>query len=88
MDRVLYLALHEGHDAEDQFWHFGEGGMTVFGFGRGLHGEKWQQLTKVPAHLTIGFAENGDFEAASKVINAAYQKLDIVIGSAELNDGK
>jgi len=84
MDRVLYLALHEGHDVEDQFWHFGEGGMTVFGFGRGLHGEKWQQLTKVPAHLTIGFAENGDFEVASRVINSAYQKLDLAIGSAEM----
>jgi len=83
MDRVLYLILHEGHDVEDQFWHFGEGGMTVFGFGRGATRENWQQLTGVPAHLTIGFAEDGDFEAASKVIDSAYQKLDLIIGTAE-----
>ncbi|MFC1712344.1 hypothetical protein ACFL6S_01680 [Candidatus Poribacteria bacterium] len=83
MDRVLYMIFHEQYDGEDQFWHFGEGGMTVFGFGRGPTQKNWQQLTTVPAHLTIGFAESGDFETASKVINSAYQELGLSIGSPE-----
>ena len=83
MDRVLYMILHEQHEVEDQFWHFGEGGMTVFGFGRGATREHWQQLTAVPAHLTIGFAENGDFQAASRIINSAYQKLSLSVGPPE-----
>ncbi len=84
MDRVLYLSLHEDHDVEDIFWHFGEGGMTVFGIGRGPTQEKWQQLEIVPAHFTIGFAANGEFESASKVINSACQKLKLFISAPEM----
>jgi hypothetical protein len=84
MDRVLYMALHETHDVLDIFWHFGEGGMTVFGFGRGPNSQKdWQQLDIVPIHLTIGFAEDGEFRAASKTINDAYQDLRLSIHAPE-----
>jgi len=76
MDRVLFLALHEGHSVEDQFWHFGEGAMTVFGFGRGATKEDWQQLTRVPAHLTIGFLDSGEFRPAAHGINSAYRPLE------------
>jgi hypothetical protein len=80
LDRVLYLIHHEDYEADDQFWHFGAGGMTVFGFGRGPTRENWQQLTRVPVHLTIGFAEDGTFTAAAEVINSAYKPLRITIG--------
>lgn len=81
MDRVLYLILHEDHYVQDIFWHFGEGDMTVFGFGRGPTQDNWQQLDIVPAHFTIGFAESGDFGLASKVINSAYQRLELLINA-------
>jgi hypothetical protein len=83
LDRVLYMILHEDHSKEDIFWHFGAGGMTVFGFGRGPTHDYWQQLEIVPAHFTIGFAERGDFELASKVINSAYQKLKLFTDAPE-----
>ena len=84
LNRVLYLIHHEYEDATDEFWHFGEGGMTVFGFGRGPREVAWQRLTKVPAHLTIGFAEYGTFTEASKVINSAYTELVLSAGNPEI----
>ncbi|HCU17683.1 MAG TPA: hypothetical protein DF818_00130 [Bacteroidales bacterium] len=79
-DRVLYYIHHEDYTDEDVLWHSGEGGMTVFGFGRGPTQENWQQLTNVPAHLTLGFAEKNDFQYVSKMINNAYRSLKVNIG--------
>jgi hypothetical protein len=82
--RVLYLIHHEYSDAIDEYWHFGEGGMTVFGFGRGPREEGWQRLTRVPTRLTIGFAESTDHEVVSRVINSAYQDIEVVAGNVEI----
>jgi hypothetical protein len=80
MSRILYLVYHSDHDELDQFWHFGEKTMTVFGFGRGESGTRhWQQLTAVPAKFTIGFSSSNVFEYASEVINDAFQPLKIKI---------
>jgi hypothetical protein len=80
MSRILYLVYHSDHDKLDQFWHFGEKTMTVFGFGRGESGTRhWQQLTAVPAKFTIGFSSSNVFEYASEVINDAFQPLKIKI---------
>ena len=62
-------------------WHDGEGGMTVFGFGRGPTQENWQQLANAPAHLTLGFSEVNDFANVSEKINDAYRVLKISVGS-------
>lgn len=83
LNRVLYLIHHEYSDVIDEYWHFGEAGMTVFGFGRGPREEGWQRLTAVPTHLTIGFAQDNDFAVVSKVINSAFQELDISVGNPE-----
>jgi len=80
LNRVLYLIHHEYSDAIDEYWHFGEGGMTVFGFGRGPREEGWQRLTVVPTHLTIGFAETKSHEKVAQVINSVYQELKIIVG--------
>jgi hypothetical protein len=81
LERVLFLVHHEDYEHEDVFWHSGEGGMTVFGFGRGPTREKWQQLTKVPAHLTLGFSEKNDFVSVTRLINSAYSPLKIWLGN-------
>lgn len=79
-DRVLYYIHHDDYSYEDVFWHSGEGGMTVFGFGRGPTQDNWQQLTKTPAHLTLGFAEKNDFAHVSDRINASYKAVKISVG--------
>jgi hypothetical protein len=83
-ERVMYYIHHEDHPYQDIFWHSGEGNMTVFGFGRGpSQGENWQQLTKAPAHLTLGFSEQSDFGRVSEQINASYKGLKISVGSVD-----
>ncbi len=81
LKRVLYMVHHEDYPHADVFWHFGEGSMTVFGFGRGPDsGRNWQQLTQVPAHLTVGFAEENGFSEVKAIIDDAYRPLDIRVG--------
>jgi hypothetical protein len=78
-ERVLYLVHHEADNEIDSYWPMQEN-MTVFGFGRkGI--EKF--MTQTPAHFTIGFAESGDFASAQRVIEAAYQDIEISLGAAE-----
>ena len=76
-NRVLYLALHEDDDKQDQFWQM-QGNMTVFGFGRQYRCCD-TYMTAVPAHLTIGFAEDNNFEQVGKVINSAYTEPEISV---------
>ncbi len=76
--RVLYLIHHTAGNEEDQFWHFGEGSMTVFGFGRGDYGTpEWQQLKKTPGRFSIGFAPVADYESAKTVIEDILTPLTI-----------
>ncbi len=85
LDRVLYYIHTPDDRAIDEFWNFGEGGMTVFGFGRGPRdqdGSGWQRLTEVPAQLTIGFADDSYREAA-RTIDGAYRPVVFSVGSAE-----
>jgi hypothetical protein len=75
--RVLFLAQHEGKQAQDQFWQM-QGNMTVFGFGRQYRCcEKY--LTQVPAQFTVGFAETADFGHVRKFIDSAFRPLRIRI---------
>ncbi|MDZ7637275.1 MAG: hypothetical protein U5J83_03335 [Bryobacterales bacterium] len=85
--RVLFLARHEASPAIDEYWHFGNGGMTVFGFGRGPRAEGWQRLTEVPSRLSIGFAEASEFPQAQSVVESAWQDLRIVPGRVAWGSG-
>jgi len=87
IDRVLYYVFHEdyGNKHEDVFWHFGDEGMTVFGFGRGPTRENWQQLDACPSHFTFGFAENNDFDAVERAVNSAYRPLKISVQEIEVS---
>lgn len=81
LGRVLFLALHEYSEAVDEYWHFGDGGMTVFGFGRGPREEGWQRLQTVPAHLTIGFVEATRFAEVSRWIESAWREVQVRVGA-------
>ncbi|HAQ20537.1 MAG TPA: hypothetical protein DCR40_15105 [Prolixibacteraceae bacterium] len=80
LDRVLYYIHHEDYPHEDVLWHSGDGGMTVFGFGRGPTQKNWQQLSNAPAHLTLGFSEKNDFTFVGERINSAFKSLKISVG--------
>src|SRR5690606_33517619 len=86
LERVLYYIHHEDYPHEDIFWHSGEGNMTVFGFGRGPSQAHWQQLSKAPASLTLGFAEENEFRKVSERINNAYKSLRVSVGEVIRND--
>jgi hypothetical protein len=83
LDRVLFLLLHEKEPVIDEFWHFGEGGMTVFGFGRGPKAEGWQRLQRAPARFTIGFVEDTRFENIAGAVNRILQPLRLTLGAPE-----
>ncbi len=87
LTRVLFLARHEYSPVIDEYWHFGDGGMTVFGFGRGPRAEGWQRLTQVPSRMTIGFVESDDFVTARASIEGAWRDLDIRAGSVTWGTG-
>lgn len=42
-------------------------------------------LELVPAHFTVGFAEDGAYEAAAGVINSAFRELGVRLGEPESN---
>ena len=75
VDRALYLVHHQPDREIDSYWPM-EHNMTVFGFGR-LGLEKF--MTQVPAHFTVGFAEDGSFARAQEVIDSAFRPLSIDI---------
>ena len=80
LQRVLFLARHEYSPVIDEYWHFGDGGMTVFGFGRGPRAEGWQRLTDVPSHLTIGFVESTNHQDIAGIIQSTTQQLNVQVG--------
>jgi len=75
VERVLYLVHHEADQEIDSYWPM-EHNMTVFGFGR-LGLDKF--MTRVPAHFTVGLAEDGTFEHAQATIDSAFRPLEIDI---------
>ncbi|TFG72485.1 MAG: hypothetical protein E4H27_02540 [Anaerolineales bacterium] len=78
-NRVLYLVHHEHDEEIDSYWPM-EHNMTVFGFGR-MRLNKFMQLT--PAHFTIGFVENNDFPAISRMIDSAYKPVEVTVGACQ-----
>jgi hypothetical protein len=75
VERVLYLVHHEADQEIDSYWPM-EHNMTVFGCGRlGLE----KLMTQVPAHFTVGFAEDGAFQPAQETIDSAFRPLEIGI---------
>jgi hypothetical protein len=84
LDRYIYLVHEEDDTLNDTFWPM-QGNMTVFGFGRGPGTTK--QMTVVPNHFTIGLADGAQFSSASKVIEASYRPVAIMVGSAEEQPG-
>jgi len=80
MDRVLYLVHHEADDLADSYWPM-RGEMTVFGFGR-LGLEKFME--RMPSRFTIGFAESGQLEHATRVIDSAFREMSVSVGEPEL----
>ena len=81
MDRVMYYARHGDDNVVDRFWRFGEGEMTVFGFGRGPREVQWERLRAVPARLTVGFAEENTFTQVRAIVRSATRPLDLVVGA-------
>ena len=81
MDRVMYYARHGDDNVVDRFWRFGEGEMTVFGFGRGPREVQWERLRAVPARLTVGFAEDNTFTHVRAIVRSATRPLDLVVGA-------
>jgi len=79
--RVLYLVHHEDNDQPDQYWPM-EGNMTVFGFGR-TYGTIERFMERLPAHFTVGFADDGALESARRVIDSAFRDLAVTFGQPE-----
>jgi hypothetical protein len=78
---VLFLASHQTDRAPAQYWPM-EGNMVVFGFGREYHCcERF--LTAVPAQYTIGFAGEGIYDAASRIIESAYRDIHVYVSTLE-----
>ncbi|MBD3418553.1 MAG: hypothetical protein GF398_00400 [Chitinivibrionales bacterium] len=69
-DRVLLLVHHEDDEFDDKFYAMNgpQGGMTVFGFGRGNGTSKFLQDT--PQHFSIAFVEQTDHTLISGAAQA------------------
>jgi hypothetical protein len=83
MRRVLYMAHHESDTQSDSYRQM-ENNMTVFGFGRDNGPCCPQYLSGVPQHLTLGFAEDSLFSAASATINNAYLPVPVGVGVPQI----
>lgn len=76
-NRVLYLIQHQDDEALDQFWPM-EKNMTVFGFGRQYRCCE-RYMSAVPAKLSIGFAETGQFPAIRRIIDSILRPVEVQI---------
>lgn len=71
--RLLLLCAHTPEAVIDAYWPMGgEGGMTVFGFGREERGGLKPHLTATPAHFSFALLETEDLAAATE----RYTQLD------------
>jgi len=79
--RVIYLVHHEDDSHSDQFWQMRKE-MVVFGFGRQYRCcDKYMDL--VPAHFTVGFAEDSTFAGVEEKVNSAFRPVSISVGRPE-----
>lgn len=79
LKRVLFYLHEPSENSVEEYWHRGDGGMTVFGFGRGDQKIAWQQLEALPKTITLGFLEENTFEQIQTKINAVANKIKIDI---------
>lgn len=79
LDRYIYLVHEEDDFLSDDFWQM-QSNMTVLGFGR-TQNVNDKQLSRVPAHFTIGLADGAEFSAASVVIEASYRPVTVTVGA-------
>jgi hypothetical protein len=79
--RVLYVVHHEDDSHSDQFWQM-RGEMVVFGFGRQYRCCD-TYMDRVPAHFTVGFAEDSTFSRVEETVNSAYQPVSVTLGVPE-----
>jgi hypothetical protein len=77
--RVLYLVHHDADDKIDSYWPM-QKNMTVFGFGRK---DLKKYMTKVPAHFTIGLADEGETPLPLDAMNSAFRDLEVIVGKPE-----
>ena len=82
LDRYIYLVHEEDDDRSDDFWQMQEN-MTVLGFGRTTNTSD-KQLSAVPAHFTVGLADNAEFWAARRVIEGSYRPVIVALGPVEV----
>jgi len=79
--RVLYVIHHEEDSHSDQFWQMRRE-MVVFGFGRQYRCcDTYMDL--VPAHFTVGFAEDSAFALVEAEVNSAYRPVSVTVGKPE-----
>lgn len=65
--RLLLLCAHTPEAVTDAYWPMGgEGGMTVFGFGREDRDGLNPHLTTVPAHFSFALVESEEVAAAER----------------------
>ncbi|MBN2287901.1 MAG: hypothetical protein JXQ83_01115 [Candidatus Glassbacteria bacterium] len=85
LQRVLYLAHHEDDQHSDQFWQMRQE-MVVFGFGRQYRCcDTYMDL--VPAHFTVGFAEDSSFAQVERQVASAFRPVGISVGAPERKPG-
>ena len=70
--RTFLLIAHDAEETVDNYWPMGgEGGMTVFGFGRDdLDGPR-PHMTKTPTHFSFAFVESEEFGE----VEATFEKI-------------
>ncbi len=73
-ERTILLMAHDTEPTVDQYWPMGgEGGMTVFGFGRDDLDGPHPHMTKTPTHFSFALVESekhGEIEAAFQRIHS------------------
>ncbi|MFC1997288.1 FG-GAP-like repeat-containing protein [Chloroflexota bacterium] len=80
--RSLYFASHQLDTAVDSYYAM-NGQMTVFGFGR-LGTDTY--LNEVPGTFTLGLVDDISYGTVASEIQAAYQPLNVTLGSVEIQD--
>ena len=78
-NRSLYLVQNQDDDKMESYWPMNEE-MTVFGFGR-LDLNKY--MSKQNNKFTIGLVDSLDYSYVKRMIDSAYQPIDITISEID-----